>query len=170
MKTSDYFTVGFIAIFVTIISYFLVNSILGDPSEATVRFEYLDSVSTEIVEPDSEVFNMGAINPTVEVYVGSCVDLNQNGILDDDEKRACGQDAMETNTGETTTDYLQQNGGLSNAENDTINAEQGYASGTSAEQRQAVEDDVSQYQQQQQAANAQSQQQSAASRTTVSGE
>ena len=36
MKTSDYVTVGFVAILVTVIAYFAVNSILGDPKTTTV--------------------------------------------------------------------------------------------------------------------------------------
>ena len=150
MKASDYVTVGFIAVFVTVLGYFLVNSILGDPKDAVVKFEYIDNISSDLATPDPEIFNAAAINPTVEVYIGNCEDRNQNGILDDDEREKCGEDALESKTGTTETDYLESNGGLSNEENDKINADEGYASGTTAEQRQAVEDDVQQYQQQQQ--------------------
>ena len=169
MKTSDYVTVGFIAVFVTVIAYFLVNSLLGDPSEASVRFEYLDSAEavSSYAEPDKEVFNAAAINPTVEVYIGSCEDQNLDGRLDEKERRDCGMDAYETATGGATNDYLEANGGLSNDDNEAINSSQDYAKGTTADQRQAVEDDVNQYQQQQQTQN-NSTQQNAGGQTTGS--
>lgn len=167
MKTSDYVSIGFVAVFVTIIAYFVVNSLLGDPNEAMVRFKYLSAANTGIVTADSETFNAAAINPTVEVYVGSCVDLNQNGILDEDEKVACGEDALETNTGATESQYIQANQGMSNTENDTINSEQGFANGTTADQRDAVNSDIQNYQQQQQQQNNSAN--NSASQETVSG-
>lgn len=167
MKTSDYVTVGFVAILVTAIAYFAVNSILGDPKTKTVRFEYLNEMSSELKAPNEEVFNAAAVNPTVEVYIGSCVDQDQDGILNEQERKDCGMDAMETDTGQTESDYLQENGGLSNDENEAINDEKGYASGTTAEQRQAVEDDVNQYKQQQNSTTNTSD--AAARQETVSG-
>lgn len=170
MKTSDYVTVGFVAILVTVIAYIAVNSILGDPKTKTVRFEYIDEISSDLVTPNSEVFNAAAVNPTVEVYIGLCVDEDQDGILSEKERRDCGMDAMETDTGQTESDYLVENGGLSNDENDAINNEQGYANGTTAEQRQAVDNDVNQYQQQQQnSTNQNAGGDEAARRETVSG-
>ena len=168
MKTSDYITVGFVAVLVTVIAYFAVNSILGDPKTKTVRFEYLGEVDSALSAPNEEIFNAAAVNPTVEVYIGSCVDQDQDGILNEQERKDCGMDAMETNTGQTESDYLVENGGLSNDENDTINNEQGYANGTTAEQRQAVENDVNQYQQQQNSST-QTNGNDAARRETVSG-
>ena len=153
MKTADYVTVGFIALFVTIIAYFSVNSLLGDPRELSVKFEYLDGVTINYVLPSDEVFNAGAINPTVEVYVGSCADLDMDGELNDDEKRACKMDQMKTDIDQTQPDYLQENNGLSNEENDAINSEQGYANGTTDQQRRAVEEDVNRYEQNQNNSN-----------------
>ncbi len=153
MKTSDYITVGFIAVFVTVLSYFAVNAILGDPEEWSVSFDSMREASGELVEPSKEIFNASAINPTVEVYVGTCEDTNQDGQLSEDEIRACGEDAMETDVNQTETDYLQANNGLSNEENDAINARDGYASGTTDQQRRSVEEDVNQYRQNQNNSN-----------------
>ena len=169
MKTSDYITVGFVAVLVTVIAYFAVNSILGDPKAKSVRFDYLGEVSSTLNTPNVEIFNAAALNPTVEVYIGSCVDQDQDGILNEQERKDCGMDAMETDTGQTESDYLIENGGLSNDENEAINNEQGYANGTTAEQRQAVEDEVNQYQQQQQTNASQNAANDAARRETVSG-
>lgn len=166
MKTSDYITVGFIAVFVTILAYIAINSILGDPKDKSVKFEYLNYESTDLVMPDEDIFNSAAINPTVEVYVGSCVDQDQNGVLSEEEKRNCGQDAMETDTGKTESDYLQENNGLSNEENEAINKNEGYAGGTTAQQREEVENSVDEYKQNQNEAN---NAQDSARQETVSG-
>ena len=37
------------------------------------------SVDTNLVDPDPEVFNYKAIDPTVEVYVGDCTEYNERG-------------------------------------------------------------------------------------------
>ena len=78
-------------------------------------------------------------------------------------------DAMETDTGQTESDYLIENGGLSNEENNAINNQEGFANGTTAEQRQAVSDDVNEYQQQQQTNANQNTINDAARQETVSG-
>ena len=172
MKTSDYVTVGFLAIFVTVVAYFSLNAILGDPSEASVRLEYLDGATSDLATPDKEVFNAAAINPTVEVYIGSCVDEDQDGVLDEQERKDCGMDAYETNTGATESSYSERNNGLSDDENEQTNAAQGYARGTTAQQRAAVESDVSEYQQQQtqnETTQGQSAADAAARQETVSG-
>ncbi len=93
MKKSDLITAALIAILGTIVAFFLVNSILGDPSEKEVSFSYVVNQvggANELSEPDPEVFNEDAINPTVEVYVGTCVDEDQNGEIDAAERVACG--------------------------------------------------------------------------------
>ncbi|MBR2587311.1 hypothetical protein IKE71_02975 [Candidatus Saccharibacteria bacterium] len=167
MKTSDYISLSFIAILVTVVAYFLVNSILGDPSKATVRFEYVDGISRELDLPSEEIFNAAAVNPTVEVYVGSCVDQDQDGILSDKEKRDCGLITNEEAT--TENNYSEENNGLSDDENNAINNENGYANGTSAQQREAVENDIQEYQQQQQQTNAANNADAAARQETVSG-
>ena len=103
MKTSDYISVFTIAIAETILAYFLMNYFLGDPAEKTVSFEYIEAVSGDLVSPDSEIFNAGAINPTVEVFVGSCEDINHDGIIDEGERVECGE-SQGIDTGETTSD------------------------------------------------------------------
>ena len=63
---------------------------MGDPDEASITFKALAKpVESALVAPDQEVFNSSAINPTVEVYVGACEDVDQNGILDAAELEAC---------------------------------------------------------------------------------
>lgn len=91
MKQSDIFTVLVVATVGIVASFFLVNMILGDPNEKSVTFKKIEVVDAGLAVPDPEVFNSEAINPTVEVYVGDCVDRDQNGELDEAELIACGR-------------------------------------------------------------------------------
>lgn len=91
MKQSDIITVVIIAVVGTLAAYFGVNAILGNPSDATFDFKTITPITAEIDEPDPEVFNRAAINPTVEVFVGECADLDQNGTIDKAEAINCGK-------------------------------------------------------------------------------
>ena len=77
MKT-DLVTSTVAAIIGIIVAYFLCNMIL--PPVADVSFKTLSSSTTyTLTDPDPEVFNYRAINPTVEVYVGQGAEYNQYG-------------------------------------------------------------------------------------------
>lgn len=90
MKQSDIFSLILIAGIGTIAAFFVCRMILGDPNQATTKFKTINrTISSSLVDPDPEVFNSTAINPTIEVYVGDCEDIDQNGILDDAELEAC---------------------------------------------------------------------------------
>lgn len=91
MRQSDIFSIIIIAAAGTLFSYFLVNSLLGDPNLEMVNVKTIQEISPAIDAPDSELFNPDAINPTVEVFVGECEDIDQNGILSRDELIACGK-------------------------------------------------------------------------------
>lgn len=94
-KKSDIFTILIIAVAGTVASYYLANMILGDPSDASVTYKMIDEITATMAVPDPEIFNEDAINPTVEVYVGSCEDVDQNGILSAAELSACGEATVE---------------------------------------------------------------------------
>ncbi len=91
MKQSDIFTVLIVATVGTIAAAILCNMILGDPNEKSVTFNTVSVVSSSLALPDEEVFNPDAVNPTVEVYVGDCIDQDQDGTLNDEELKACGR-------------------------------------------------------------------------------
>ena len=74
MKTDLASSIG-IAIVGAVISFFVCNLFIGEIED--VSFKVIDSsVSTDLVEPDPEIFNYKALNPTVEVYVGDCTENN----------------------------------------------------------------------------------------------
>ena len=72
MKNTDIALVIMIALVATVISYFVGNALLGDPNEKVTSGEYMDVISSDVNDPDIESFNVDALNPTVEVYVGNC--------------------------------------------------------------------------------------------------
>lgn len=92
MKQSDIFSIVVVASVGTLAAFFICQAIMGKPEEAIVHFTGLAHViEKNLEEPDPEVFNATAINPTIEVFVGDCEDLDKNGILDDLELQACGR-------------------------------------------------------------------------------
>ena len=91
MKQSDIFTILVVATVGVVVSSFLVNMLLGDPNTKSVTFKTIEVIEATLASPDPEVFNSEAINPTIEVYVGDCVDQDQNGQLDEAELIACGR-------------------------------------------------------------------------------
>ena len=95
MKKSDIITVILIASIGTIIAAFMTNMILGNPDERSVSFNTIAEIEPSLDEPDPEMFNVTANNPTVEVYVGDCQDIDQNGIIDRAELVACSKAAPE---------------------------------------------------------------------------
>ena len=77
MKT-DLATSIIAAILGVVAAYFICNMIL--PSIPDFEFPTLNSdVTYTLDEPNPEIFNYRAINPTVEVYVGQCAEYNEYG-------------------------------------------------------------------------------------------
>lgn len=115
MKQSDIFTLILIAGIGTLSAFFVCQMLLGDPNDASVKIKTINrEVSSALIQPDPEVFNGEAINPTVEVFVGGCEDINQNGILDGNELKAC-QTVVDTGENEDCED-LDGDGELSDEE------------------------------------------------------
>ena len=116
MKQSDIFTIVIIALVGTLAAFFGVSSFLGDPDKASAEVKVVQPVSASLTEPDSELFNPDAINPTVEVYVGECEDIDHNGILsqaeliqcnganENSEEEPVSEDTMESEETEETED------------------------------------------------------------------
>ena len=89
MRRSDIFTV-------TLLTFIACSFLLGDPDTRYLKHKTIGKITADLTSPDPEVFNVDAINPTVEVYVGSCEDVDRNGILDRAELVACGRATPET--------------------------------------------------------------------------
>ena len=89
MKQSDVFAIILVVSVGTLAAALLCNMILGDPDLLSVQYKAMDPVKAQLATPDPELFNPDSINPTVEVYVGECEDVDQNGIIDAAELAIC---------------------------------------------------------------------------------
>lgn len=70
------------------IAFFVTNLFFGEIEDFTVP-TIEGTLSTEISEPDVEVFNVDALNPTVEVYVGDdCQNVSETGECLDEQEAA----------------------------------------------------------------------------------
>ena len=85
MKT-DLFTAIVVAVGGIVLAFFVTRIFLPELGEYKVK-SLNDSANTsvtdynyaDLAEPDPEVFNYDALNPTVEVYVGDCAEVDENG-------------------------------------------------------------------------------------------
>lgn len=89
MRKKDIISIVAVAILGVVAAIVAVNSILGDIDDKSATFRSIEVVNSGVGVPDPEVFNPDAINPTVDVYVGNCLDKNGNGQLDEDELIGC---------------------------------------------------------------------------------
>ena len=108
------------AIIGVLIAYFLSNWMFVHPIEEVTIKVIGSEVNTELVNPDPEIFNYKALNPTVEVFVGDCAEYNEFGEC---VERITEEDLAEINpevpniTPETPTDNQTNN----EADNGTTN-------------------------------------------------
>ena len=77
MKTDLATSIG-AAIAGVLISYFVCNLFVGQIEDFTYK-TVESEVTAEVTEPNVEVFNYKALNPTVEVYVGECDEYDAYG-------------------------------------------------------------------------------------------
>ena len=89
MKQSDIISIILVAILGTGIAAWACNALLGNPDDESVTFTTIGKIDSSLGTPDPDIFNINAINPTVEVYVGSCVDQDRDGVLSDNELAEC---------------------------------------------------------------------------------
>lgn len=69
MKKSDIMTIVAVSLTSVLIVFFVARSIFGDIYRGTAKVRVMRRITAEIVEPDPEVFNERAINPTVRVQI-----------------------------------------------------------------------------------------------------
>lgn len=105
MKTDLASAIG-AAIVGFIIAYFVTDFFTGDIEPFTYK-TVETTVNAELGEPNQEVFNYRSLNPTVEVYVGSCAEYNSHGecveVFEEDEEKE-NEDENEEENEETETD------------------------------------------------------------------
>lgn len=116
MRKSDIFLIIIVASVGTLAAFFLFNILLGNPDDKYVSFKTIETIEASVTQPDPDVFNVSAINPTVEVYVGNCEDIDQNGRLDKAELIACGRidSSVEGDASEDTELNVEENSFVTN--------------------------------------------------------
>ncbi len=66
------------AVIGVVVAFFVMNLFL--PAIEDFSFKVLGTTPiTTLTDPNPEIFNYRAINPTVEVYVGQCEEYDANG-------------------------------------------------------------------------------------------
>jgi thiamine biosynthesis lipoprotein ApbE len=71
MKKSDIAMVVLIASVSILVSFFATQALFGGAADETIKVKTVEKIDAVIVEPDTAIFNESAINPAVEVQVGS---------------------------------------------------------------------------------------------------
>jgi len=71
MKKTDIATIILIASASILVAYFVAKTVIGDTQNQSVKVKTADPISATVADPDKTVFNTNAINPTVEVIIGS---------------------------------------------------------------------------------------------------
>lgn len=74
MRT-ELFTAIAASVFGVLIAFFVCNLFIGEIKPVEVKTVSTE-VNADLENPDPEIFNYKALNPTVEVYVGSCAEYN----------------------------------------------------------------------------------------------
>lgn len=69
MKKADIAMIILIASISVLVSYFVAKSIFGNVYSGTAKVKTIDEISQDIVEPSTDIFNAGAINPAVQVQI-----------------------------------------------------------------------------------------------------
>ncbi|MBO7132326.1 hypothetical protein J6V85_03690 [Candidatus Saccharibacteria bacterium] len=77
MKT-DLATAIISAVVGFVVAFFVTNYFTGEIQDFTYT-TITTTVEASLEEPNREVFNYNALNPTVEVFIGSCAEYNEVG-------------------------------------------------------------------------------------------
>lgn len=70
MKRTDIAMIIFIASVSVLIAYFVAKTVVGDGKSQAEIVKTVDPISGSVTSPDERIFHEGAVNPTVEVYIG----------------------------------------------------------------------------------------------------
>jgi hypothetical protein len=69
MKKTDLAMIILIASVSVLVSYFVARSVFGDVYSGSAKVKTIEKISPDIVQPSSDIFNAGAINPAVQVEI-----------------------------------------------------------------------------------------------------
>ena len=112
-----------------VISFLICNLLFAGAIEEKTVKTVDGNVSVDLADPDAEVFNYKALNPTVEVYVGNCTEVNMYGECVDESSAQIEEGIIEESTEENTQENSGTNSNSSsnnsnNSSNSTNNSNQ----------------------------------------------
>jgi hypothetical protein len=70
MKKNDFATILLIASVSAMLAWFAASTLIGEPKKSATKYQAADPISSDIIDPESSVFNKQAINPTVDRSIG----------------------------------------------------------------------------------------------------
>ena len=77
MKKSDIAMIILIASISMLVAYFAAKGLVGDVKSQSVKVKTAEPINATVDQPDPTIFNTNAINPTVEVIIGSDASSSQ---------------------------------------------------------------------------------------------
>jgi hypothetical protein len=102
MKT-DLTTSILAAVIGIVVAYFVCNMFIPGIDDVSIK-TLGNNLNYSLTEPNPEIFNYRAVNPTVEVYVGQCKEYDQNGNCVEQVKSLDETDVTNTENTEKTED------------------------------------------------------------------
>lgn len=69
MKKTDIAMIVLIATISVMVAFFVTRSVIGSPSNETVKVKTVEKITAEVTEPDPAIFNENAINPAVKIEI-----------------------------------------------------------------------------------------------------
>lgn len=69
MKKTDIAMIVLIATISVMVAFFVTQSVIGSPSNETVKVKTVEKITAEVTEPDPAIFNENAINPAVKIEI-----------------------------------------------------------------------------------------------------
>ncbi len=74
MKKNDIAALVLIVAVSFMVAWFTANAVIGSPKQGSVSVQTAEDISPTIEQPDKRIFNIDAINPTVERSIGKSAD------------------------------------------------------------------------------------------------
>ncbi len=71
MKKNDIAAIVLIVAIAMVISYFIANSLIGQPENNPVEVEVVTPIDADFPAPDNRTFNDNSIDPTVTIAPGT---------------------------------------------------------------------------------------------------
>lgn len=69
MKKNDFISIGLITVTVSLLTYFVASFYFSNSTSQKVKIKTVDVINSDVVAPDSSIFNKDSVNPAVQVNI-----------------------------------------------------------------------------------------------------